>query len=188
MELIKKNRSYRRFDNSKKISMEQLENFVEHARIAQCSANRQPLRYSLITEKEACEKLYDGLKWAGYLTDWDGPVPEERPVAYIVVAAKNDLMDFEKVDSGLAMQNMTLAAISEGVGSCMIGMFNKKIVSEVSGFDDEHTILYVIAFGYPVENVSLTDVKDGDFKYYRDDAGNHFVPKRSMDEIIFKKI
>jgi hypothetical protein len=36
-----------------------------------------------------------------------------------------------------------------------------------------------------VEEVRIVDVpSDGSIKYYRDDAGTHYVPKRSMEELI----
>ncbi|PIE77753.1 MAG: nitroreductase, partial [Candidatus Delongbacteria bacterium] len=48
-------------------------------------------------------------------------------------------------------------------------------------------IITVIAVGKPIENVEIVDCKEGDIKYYRDDKGNHFVPKRSLEELIIEK-
>ena len=42
----------------------------------------------------------------------------------------------------------------------------------------------VIALGKPAERAMLTDAHSGSLTYYRDDAGNHCVPKRSLDEIM----
>ena len=42
----------------------------------------------------------------------------------------------------------------------------------------------VIALGKPTEKVYITEVKDGDIKYFRDENDNHAVPKYSLDELI----
>ena len=30
----------------------------------------------------------------------------------------------------------------------------------------------------------IVDIKDGDVKYYRDENSTHYVPKRTLDELI----
>ena len=47
-------------------------------------------------------------------------------------------------------------------------------------------IMYVIALGTPVERVVLEDMKDGDYKYWRDAEGVHHVPKRKLEELIVR--
>lgn len=42
----------------------------------------------------------------------------------------------------------------------------------------------MIAIGKPAERVVLTDAVDGRTAYYRDGDGVHYVPKRSLDEIL----
>ena len=43
-DLIKRNRSYRRFDESKKINQEELLELIELARLSPSASNRQPLK------------------------------------------------------------------------------------------------------------------------------------------------
>lgn len=188
LELIKKTRSYRRFDNSKKLDDAFMTDMVDSARLAQSAANAQPLRYVTINSDEMCEKIYPCLRWAGRLKDWDGPVESERPVAYIAVYADSEApaVASPQVDSGISMQNMCLAAMAQGVGSCMIGNCVKKDINELLGVNERYSLLYVVAFGYPVENVVLTDC-DGDVAYYRDADGNHFVPKRIHEDVLLGK-
>ena len=61
---IKKNRSYRRFYNDKKITRDQLKELIELARLTPSAANLQPLKYILISEEEMNRKVYETLNWA----------------------------------------------------------------------------------------------------------------------------
>ena len=85
-ELVKKNRSYRRFYQDKKLTKQQLMELVEVARLTPSAANRQPVRYKLVCDEVMNEKVFECLGWAGYLKDWAGPVKGERPSAYIIMA------------------------------------------------------------------------------------------------------
>lgn len=188
LELIKKTRSYRRFDNLKKISDEIIGEILESARLAQSAANAQPLRYAAVVSDEKCAEIYPHLRWAGRLKDWDGPEAGERPAAYIAVFTDNDAPAAASpiVDSGISMQNMCLYAMSKGIGSCIIGNCMKKEISDILGIEEKYSLLWIVAFGYPVENVILTE-SEGDIAYYRDAEKNHYVPKRKISDIILKK-
>lgn len=46
----------------------------------------------------------------------------------------------------------------------------------------------IVAIGKPDETIVLTDVKeDGDINYYRDENDVHYVPKRSLEDLIINK-
>ena len=83
-DLLKKNRSYRRFCESERIPQEQLEEWVGLMRFCASARNAQPLKYIPVCHKEECEEVFKTLAWAGYLTDWDGPEKGERPAAYLI--------------------------------------------------------------------------------------------------------
>jgi hypothetical protein len=55
---------------------------------------------------------------------------------------------------------------------------------ELLGIPDQYQIINVIALGKPIEKVVIDEIKDGDFKYWRDENGVHHVPKRTVDELI----
>lgn len=184
LDLIKKTRSYRRFNNSRRLDAEFMSGLVDAARLSQSGANAQPLRYVTVSSEEMCAKIYPELRWAGRLKDWDGPVEAERPVAYVAVYADTEApsVAMPQVDSGIAMQNMCLYAMAKGVGSCMIGNCMKKEINALLGVGERYNLLWIVAFGYPVENVVLTDCT-GDVAYYRDAEGNHFVPKYTAKDV-----
>lgn len=186
--LIEKNRSYRRFDFGRKISEDVLVALVDVARISQSAANLQPLCYITICQEEMVTKVHKHMRWAGYLPDWDGPVDEERPVAYIIVLGNTEVKQtYREVDAGLAMQNMCICAAAEGIGSCMIGNLDKKKLEELLKIPKQYEIIYAVALGFPVEEVQMVPFA-GDVKYYRNENQKHFVPKRLLKDVLIKRV
>ena len=81
-------RSIRRFQQ-KQIPIELLKKFVNAARLAPSAANLQPLEYYVVNDRNLCDKVFETLGWAAYIKPKWAPSTEERPVAYIVMLAKD---------------------------------------------------------------------------------------------------
>jgi nitroreductase len=183
-DLIIKNRSYRRFDQSVQVPMELLRNMVEAARLSGSARNMQPLRYMLFNDKESCEKIFPTTAWAGYLKDWPGPEKGERPTAYIIQLGDLELTDDWWCDDGIAAQSMMLTAVEAGFGGCIIGSLQREKLRTLLNIPNRYKIIQVIALGKPVEEVVIVEAIGGDIKYWRDEKGIHHVPKRGLDELI----
>ena len=135
------------------------------------------------------KKVYETLKWAGYLKDWNGPIESERPTGYIVMLRDKNISQKQSVDEGISAQTICLGATEIGLGCCIIGSINRSKLSEILNIADNFDIVLVIALGYPKENVIIKDLaEDRNIKYYRDEEGNHYVPKRSINELIVEEI
>lgn len=188
-DLIIKNRSYRRFDTSAHISMQELNEMVEAARFSPYGTNIQSTKYILVNDQQVCNTITKNCLWAGYLTDWDGPAENERPTAYIVFLYDKTLQKESAHSEGIAAQSILLSAVEMGYGGCIIGSCKRPILLEALDIDKERfDIAFVIALGKPTEEVILEDAIDGNIKYYRDENDCHHVPKRSLDELIIRKI
>lgn len=183
-DLVKKNRSYRRFKQTPALSRKDLEDLVEVARISSSGGNIQPLAYYLSSEPSTAEKIFGTLHWAGYLTDWSGPEKNERPTSYIVILRNNELTTNFTIDHGIAAENIRLSAAERGFGSCIIGSIDRKKLREVLELPNIYEILLVVALGAPGETVQLETAANGDIKYWRDDKGVHHVPKRALKDVI----
>lgn len=68
-DLIAKNRTYRRFDESYRFEYKALEQLVNLARLSASAANKQPLKFLLYNTPKECERVFPFLAWAGYLKD-----------------------------------------------------------------------------------------------------------------------
>ncbi len=182
---FKQNRSYRRFFQNEEITEEQLRMMVDAARLSPSSRNIQPIKFFVSNEAEMNDKIFPNLGWAGYLKDWDGPSDGERPSAYIILLHDTSIAPAYSCDNGIFAQSILLQAVDLGFGGCMIATFKKAELTNLLKLPNYLTPILVIALGKPKEVVVIDDIKMGDVKYWRDAAGIHHVPKRSLDELIY---
>lgn len=185
-DLILKNRSYRRFDESYSIDLKILENLVDLARLSASAANRQPLKYLVFNTPEDCRKIFPLVAWAAYLKGWAGPAVGERPSGYIIILGDKSISESFGVDHGIAAQSIMLGAVEAGLGGCMIGSVKREELRRELSIPDQYDILLILALGKPAEKVIIEDINDNDMKYWRDSEGIHHVPKRSLEELILK--
>lgn len=184
-ELVARSRSYRRFKESREIDEKTLRDLVELARLSPSAMNLQPLKFMLSWEAERNARIFPHLRWAGYLTNWDGPAEGERPSAYIVVLGDTEIRPSFGCDHGIAVQSILLGAVEQGLGGCMFGSVDREGLRAEFGIPERFEILLVVALGEPTERVVVEDAGPGDgIKYWRDDVEIHHVPKRSLDELV----
>ncbi|HUX14476.1 MAG TPA: nitroreductase family protein [Spirochaetia bacterium] len=186
--MVQKNRSYRRFDESSAVVRSTLEGFVENARHSASTANLQPLKYFPVDSAGPRAAVFECLKWAGYLTEWVGPESGERPAAYLVMVHDTEIKikaEYLWFDAGLASQTILLSATEAGLGGCILASIDRDRLRSALSIPSRYEILVVLALGKPVEKVVLTEVTEsGSIKYFRDTDGVHYVPKRSIAEIL----
>lgn len=176
-------RTIRKF-TQEPINKSDLVDLIEYARIAAYPANLQPLKFAIISEKTLCDKVFENTKWAGYLPDGT-PKDNERPTAFIAVFGDTEIKNSFEVEAGAAVTSMMLGALDKGIASCWIGALNKKNIMEALELDDEqYTLLYVLALGYPAQESQVCEMVDNNVKYFIDENDKLNVPKRSMNEIL----
>lgn len=184
-ELTRKCRSYRRFDGSKPMDEETMKRLVDLGRLAASGGNLQPLKYLLSCEAKKNADIYNTLTWAGYLTDWDGPEPQERPTGYIVIIHDKKITPISDCDHGIAAQNIMLGAVSLGLGGCMIKAIHHDKLRQALNLPSYYDIPLVLALGTPKEEVIIDEIENKEsIKYWRDKEKNHHVPKRKLDDIL----
>lgn len=189
-ELLKTDRSYRRFDENHLIDRETLLKLVELTRYCASGRNLQPMKYYVVNEKEVCDKIFSLLKWAGYLIDWDGSQEGERPTAYLIQCLDTSLTKNYLCDDGLQLQAITLGAVAEDLGCCIIKSFNVVKLKELLKLSENLEPLHVVAIGKPIERVVIEDMDSQyktDIKYYRTSDKTHHVPKRILEDLVINK-
>ena len=184
-ELVKANRSCRRFYEDHQVELKTLEDLVDLARLSASGGNLQPLKYILACRPEVNADIFSCLAWAGYLKDWPGPDPGERPSGYIVILGDTTIKEEFGVDHGIAGQSMLLGAREKGLAGCMIASINRKDIRPMLNIESHLKILLVLAIGKPKEEVVIESVgSDGSILYWRDAEAVHHLPKRALTDII----
>ncbi|MCK5193919.1 MAG: nitroreductase family protein [Desulfobulbaceae bacterium] len=184
-DLVIDNRSYRRFFQEVVVKRSVLEKLVDLARLSASGQNLQPLKYFLSCDPDVNAIIFRHLTWAGYLQGWTGPEEGERPSAYVLILGDKSISTSFGIDSGIAAQSIRLGVTEMGLGSCVVGSIKRKELAESLGLSDRFEILLAISIGKPKETVVLETVREnGDIKYWRDNAGVHHVPKRTLNEVI----
>ncbi len=185
-EIIYKRRTIRRFKQNP-VSLDTLKKLIDFARVAPMASNIQGLEFIIVSNAEACKKMFPLLKWAGSLPE-NQRTPEEgrEPTAYIVVLVnttiKNTYFDF---DVGAAVENILLGAVYYGIGTCWMASINARKIRKLFEIPEYYNIKQVISLGYPDEE-SVIENYVNSFKYWKDDEGRMHIPKRALEDIIFK--
>ncbi len=186
-EVVNKRRSVRIFTN-KKIARQDLIDMIDCARRAPSAANKQPLEYIIVLDDQSCEKIFECLAWAAYVTPKRNPPSGRRPTAYVIVLINNNISagDIAKSDAGAAIENILLAAADKGIGSCWLGSVDREKISTIMAIPDNYSIDSVLALGYPDESPVMEETQN-QIKYYLDDNDTLHVPKRSIDRILHEE-
>ena len=145
-EAIRKRSSVRQFKDME-IPPDVLHRILEAARWAPSPFNTQPWEFIIIKDKETLKAITKYARYSGYLSD--------APMAIAVVVAPIN-SKFSWVESigeprfaaAMAVQNMMLAALEMGVGTCWVSIEREKVgkILEVPG---NHFVLTVMPLGYP---------------------------------------
>jgi len=186
-ELILKNRSYRKFDQSAEIPSDLMKKWINNVRLVSSAYNSQPLRYIVCLNESMNEKIFGLLKWAAKSKDWSGPEIGEHPSCYIVLLADNKISISSEALMccvGIACQTLLLQMVEDSYGGCMIGNFDRNKLIELLNVKNDYTPLLVLAIGKPAENIILEDIGlDQSTSYYNKFDGHH-VPKLKLEDVI----
>jgi len=144
-EAIKRRRSIRKYEQ-KVVEKEKLLTVLEAARLAPSAMNRQPYAFVIIKEKENIDKLSSACN-----QEWNSPI-------MIVVCAfpekawvRDDGEEYWKADAAIAMNNISLQACNEGLGTCWIAAFKEEKIKEILEIKPEAKVLAMTPLGYPAE-------------------------------------
>jgi nitroreductase len=182
-DLISGRRTIRSF-KPEPVARELLERLVDVGRLAPSAANLQPLEFIVVDEAGLKSEVFSCLKWAAYIAPAGDPQPGKEPAAYIVTLANSKVREkmFE-YDIGAAMENMTLAALAEGVGSCWMLSIDRDKLQAALGVPEGYRIDSVLALGFPAEEPAA-EVMGESCRYWKDAEGRLHVPKRALASVL----
>jgi nitroreductase len=184
---IQRRRTIRRF-KEQEITDSELIKMIDGARVAPSAGNFQPLEFITVKSRKNCEALFPCLVWARHVKGGDAPPEGNRPAAYIIVLINREIISKGGGhDVGAAVQNVMLAAIEDGLGSCWLRSIDREKIKEIFKVPEHCEIDSVIAIGRPAESPRTESAHSGDIKYWRDEHGMLHVPKRKLDNVLHKE-
>lgn len=153
LEAIKKRRSIRVFEPTKKITDEQVEKLLEAARWAPSAGNLQSRFFYVVTNQKTKEMLAKAAQNQDFVT--------QAPLAIVVCAdleasesryGKRGRKLYAIQDAAIAAQNIWLAATDLGLGACWVGAFDEKEVARILNIPQNLQPLAILPVGYPAES------------------------------------
>ena len=167
LEAIRTRRSIRHYEPDP-IPEEKINTVLEAARWAPSWRNSQCWRFIIVKDRERKEKLTQTLpSWNRALL-----AIKEAPVVIVACAelGKSGFHEGKPItdkgdwwymfDVALAMQNLTLAAHSLGLGTVHIGAFDAQKVAQLLGVPQGVVVLEMILLGYPAEKGKIPSRKE----------------------------
>jgi nitroreductase len=145
-EVIKNRRSIRKYQD-KSVEKEKLQKVLEAARLAPSAMNRQPYQLFVVASKAVLAKVESACNQR-----WEAPIMIVMVSSPKEAWVREDGEEFWKADAAIAMNQVSLAAFAEGLGTCWIAAFKEKEVKEILGVDSDSRIPFLSPLGYPAEN------------------------------------
>ena len=186
-DLVLAARTYRKYDQTYEVKEESLRALIDVARFSNSSTNSQALRYKIVCGQALVDRLFSITKWGMRYKDYSGPAQGERATGYIVICCDTTIRAAASagIDTGIVAELLVLAGWEAGLGSCMIGNFNREKCREILELPERFAPMLVIAFGKPADTIVLEEIDEGESTdYYRDENGVHHVPKRKLEDLL----
>lgn len=156
LELVASRQSDRCYDKERKVEQEKLERILEAGRLAPSACNAQPWKFVVINDEELSVKVGKATAGLGM-----NKFAKDAPVHILVVEESANITSklggkvkdkhFPLIDLGIATAHITLAAESEGLGSCILGWFDEKEIKKLTGIPASKRLLLDITIGYPIK-------------------------------------
>lgn len=154
-EAIKKRRSIRKFDPTKKVTDEKIERLLEAARWAPSAGNLQSWFFFVVSDQKLKQQLVEAALGESFIA--------EAPVVFISCAdlqrsasryGRRGEALYAIQDATIATQNIWLAATEMGLGMVWIGAFDEDEISRVLELPTHLRPIAILPIGYPAESPS----------------------------------
>jgi len=149
-EVIKNRRSVRKFDSTKAVTKEQLNQLLEAAMLAPSACNTRPWEFIAVTNREILDEIPKVHHYAQMI--------KTATAAIIVVAIPQEAelpKGFFPQDCGAATQNILLEAEAMGLGTCWCGVYPKpekmETISKMFNIPGPRIPFCLIAIGHKDE-------------------------------------
>lgn len=161
---IQSRRSIRAYD-SREVEEDKLLRVLESGRLSPSAGNRQERRFVIIRDAKARKLLSEAAR--------DQKFVAEAPVVIAACSVETEYImscgqPAYPIDTAIAVDHMTIAAVEEGLGTCWIGAFDEIKVKEILDIPESVRVVALLTMGYP-------------------SAIPHATPRKNLDEIVMRE-
>ncbi len=155
IEAIGKRRSIRKYDRTRPVEREKLQQLIRAAMYAPTARNLQPWQFVVITDRELLDRIPEVHPYSLMM--------REATAAIVVCGDREkDPSDFYLVQNGsAATQNILLEAWALGLGTVWLGVYGRpervEGISRLFALPDTILPISLIAVGYPMEEKSTPE-------------------------------
>ena len=150
MEAIKTRRSIRRFRETP-VPENLLKEVLNAARLAPSADNAQPWKIIVVRDEQMKQKVTQASNGQKFLV--------QAPVVLVVCGIPEEAfqtvggyMSSHVIDASIALDHVTLAAHSLGLGTCWVAWFKEEKVKDILGIPEDVRVVALSPLGYPDES------------------------------------
>jgi nitroreductase len=151
LELVRRRQSVRSY-LPRPVERDKIERCLEAARLAPSASNAQPWRFVVADEPllvrelgKAAYKRFTRSAPAFVAVVREPGKAESRIGGWLAGR------DYRLIDLGMAAEHFCLQAAEEGLGTCMLGLFNQRRVARLLGVPPGRRVQILITLGYPAD-------------------------------------
>lgn len=131
---------------SREVEEDKLVRVLEAGRLSPSAGNRQERRFVVIKDAKTKDLLSVAAR--------DQRFVAQAPVVIAACSVESEYImacgqPAYPIDTAIAVDHMTLAAVEEGLGTCWIGAFDEKKVKEILNIPDDVRVVALLPLGYP---------------------------------------
>ena len=155
------------------VPRELLKKVLESARLAPSWANKQCWSFIVVEDEKKQEKLAATLHEGNPAAK----AVKQAPVTITACADPSasgtiDGKEYYLLDTGLAIQQLMLAAQAEGLGTCWVAWFDEKAAREVINVPQQQKIVALTPLGFPAREGTVTPRRELAEIVYHEEWGN----------------
>ena len=160
-EIAEARQSCRSYHPERAVEREKLDRILASARLAPSACNSQPYRITVCKGETAKQvaKAVQGMGMNKFASD--APIllviSEQSYTPTAAIGAKVKGIDYRSIDIGILSAYITAEATAQGLGTCILGWLDDKVIRSICGLDTP--VRLVITLGYPKDGDALRPKK-----------------------------
>ncbi len=157
LKLASSRQSDRAYDKTKPVEEYKISYILEAARMAPSACNAQPWRFVVVTEPDLVLRIGKAAAGLGM-----NKFAKDAPVHILVIEESANITSFigskikdkhfPLIDIGIVSAHIILAAEEQGLGSCVLGWFDEKVIKQIAGIPSSKRLLLDIVIGYATKS------------------------------------